>query len=70
MDIKVKYDISNLKNGILDCLKDIENNIDTICDRLSSRCSNASIEIVIKPTEFIYYIEKQEVLDKYSNNKK
>lgn len=57
---KIEYNVSNLKNGILDCIKDIENNIDIICNRLASKCHSGSIEIIIKPGDIIRYVEKHD----------
>lgn len=39
----------NLKNGILSCLGDIENQIDDILDRLMARNTKAKLSINIEP---------------------
>lgn len=48
------------KQGILNCLKDIENNIEDILDRIMTGCCGASIEIIIEPNKIVKYIEKHE----------
>lgn len=60
----MKWDLEKrreeIKQGLLSCLKDIEQDIEPIMDRLMARCMGGSIEIIINPMEVIRYVEKHE----------